>query len=87
MRALLLLGLSHVLQKKSQLLVADCLRIQSAIGDVISLTPNDLPKEMMIASDQQITLPTVSGKQATLEVDLSFDQGEMVDRWIEAVSV
>ena len=57
MKALLLLGLSRILQKKAQLLVADCLRIQNAIGDVMSIHTNDLPRDAMIANDQQITLP------------------------------
>ena len=85
MRALLLLGLSRILQKKAQLLVADCLRIQSAIGDVMSITTNDLPKDVMIANDQQITLSSAPGTHSLLDVDISMDQGDVVDKWIEAV--
>lgn len=85
MRALLLLGLSRILQKKAQLLVADCLRIQSAIGDVMSITTNDLPKDVMIANYQQITLSSAPGTHSLLDVDISMDQGDVVDKWIEAV--
>ena len=84
MRALLLLGLSHILGKKAQLLLNDCYRIQSALGDVMSLTSNDLPKELVVASDQQITLNSEVAR-ASRDVDISFDQGEAVDRWINAV--
>ncbi|KAK8803879.1 hypothetical protein WA588_005769 [Blastocystis sp. NMH] len=75
MRALLLLGLSHILGKKAQLLLNDCYRIQSALGDVMSLTSNDLPKELVVASDQQITLNSGMAR-ASHDVDISFDQGE-----------
>lgn len=85
MRALLLLGLSRIIQKKAQLLVADCLRIQNAIGDVMCLTSNDLPKDQLSANDQQITLQSSSTAKTALDVDLSFEQGDLVDRWIEAV--
>lgn len=85
MRALLLLGLSRIIQKKAQLLVADCLRIQNAIGDVMCLTSNDLPKDLLSANDQQITLQSSSAAKTALDVDLSFEQGDLVDRWIEAV--
>lgn len=85
MKALLLLGLSRVLQKKAQLLVADCLRIQNAIGDVMSIHTNDLPRDAMIANDQQITLLSAPGARSLVDVDMSVDQGDMVDKWIEAV--
>ena len=85
MKALLLLGLSRILQKKAQLLVADCLRIQSAIGDVMSIHTNDLPRDAMIANDQQITLLSAPGARSLVDVDMSVDQGDVVDRWIEAV--
>ena len=84
MRALLLLGLSHILGKKAQLLLNDCYRIQSALGDVMSLTSNDLPKELVVASDQQITLNSGMARSSR-DVDISFDQGEAVDKWINAV--
>lgn len=87
MRALLLLGLSRILGKKAQLLINDCFRIQSAIGDVMSLTSNDLPKELMVASDQQITLSSTGGSRTVLDVDVSFDQGDVVDRWIDSVGL
>ena len=85
MRALLLLGLSRILNKKAQLLINDCYRIQTAIGDVMSITSNDLPKELTIASDQQITLNSSAAPRTALDVDVSFDQGDAVDRWIDAV--
>ena len=87
MKALLLLGLSHILQKKAQFLVADCLRIQNAIGDVMCLTSNDLPKDSLYANDQQITLSHSTAARTALDVDLSFEQGDHVDRWIEAVEL
>ena len=83
MKALLLFGLSRILQKKAQLLVADCLRIQNAIGDVMSIHTNDLPRDAMIANDQQITLLSAPGARSL--VDMSVDQGDIVDKWIEAV--
>ena len=85
MKALLLLGLSRILQKKAQLLVADCLRIQNAIGDVMSIHTNDLPRDAMIANDQQITLLSAPGARSLVDVDMSVDQGDIVDKWIEAV--
>ena len=87
MQALLLLGLSRILQKKAQLLVADCLRIQNAIGDVMCLTSNDLPNDLLSANDQQITLSHTAAPKTALDVNLSFDQGDMVDRWIESVLI
>lgn len=87
MKALLLLGLSHILQKKAQVLIEDCLRIQNAIGDVMNLTSTDLPKDALIANDQAITLSHSAATKTALDVDLSFDQGDMVDRWIKAVTI
>ena len=85
MKALLLLGLSHILHKKSQMLIEDCLRIQNAIGDIMCLSSTELPKDALIANDQQITLGSVNHARANVDVDFSFDQGEAVDRWIQAV--
>ena len=85
MRALLLLGLSRILDKKAQVLFNDCCCVQSAIKDVMSLTSNDLPKESMGASDQQLTLNCGLFSRGAGDVDISFDQGEVVDRWIAAV--
>ena len=85
MKALLLLGLSHILHKKSQMLIEDCLRIQNAIGDIMCLSSTELPKDALIANDQQITLGNVNHARANVDVDFSFDQGEAVDRWIQAV--
>ena len=87
MKALLLLGLSRILQKKAQVLIEDCLRIQNAIGDVMNLTSTDLPKDALLANDQAITLSHSTAVRTALDVDLSFDQGDMVDRWIKAVLV
>ena len=87
MKALLLLGLSHILQKKAQVLIEDCLRIQNAIGDVMNLKSTDLPKDALIANDQAITLSHSAATKTALDVDLSFDQGDMVDRWIKAVAI
>ena len=87
MKALLLLGLSRILQKKAQVLIEDCLRIQNAIGDVMNLTSTDLPKDALLANDQAITLSHSTAVRTALDVDLSFDQGDMVDRWIKAVFV
>lgn len=85
MKALLLLGLSRILQKKAQVLIEDCLRIQNAIGDVMNLTSTDLPKDALLANDQAITISHSTAVKTALDVDLSFDQGDMVDRWIKAV--
>ena len=86
-RALLLLGLSQILDKKAQLLVNDCYRVQSAISDAMSLKSSDLPKEQIVASDTQITLNSGVGSRSVLDVDVSFEQGDLVDRWIDAVCV
>ena len=51
----------------------------------MSLSSNDLPKELMVASDQQITLNSGLFSRSACEVDISFDQGDVVDRWIAAV--
>jgi len=85
MDALLLLGLSQILDKKAQLLVNDCYRVQSVISDAMSLKPCDLPKEQIIANDMQITLNSGVGSRSVLDVDISFEQGDLVDRWIDSV--
>ena len=66
-------------------MIEDCLRIQNAIGDVMNLTSTDLPKDALLANDQAITISHSTAVKTALDVDLSFDQGDMVDRWIKAV--
>ena len=67
------------------MLIEDCLRIQNAIGDIMCLSSTELPKDSLIANDQQITLGNISNARTNVDVDFSFDQGEAVDRWIQAV--
>ena len=85
MYALLLLGICKLTQKKSQLLLSECLRLQSELVEVKSLDTKSLDLGPAFGSDQHINLPKSSGIFENYDVDITLDEGKIVDEWVRNV--
>lgn len=85
MYALLLLGISKLTQKKSQLLLSECLRLQSELVEVKSLDKKSFDLGLAFGSDQHINLPRNPGCLENCDVDITMDEGKIVDEWVRNV--
>ena len=85
MYALLLLGISKLIQKKSQILLSDCLRLQSELVEVKSLDKKSLDLGLSIGNDQHINLPKNPSGFENSEIDITVDEGRIVDEWVRNV--
>lgn len=85
MYALLLLGISKLTQKKSQLLLSECLRLQSELVEVKSLDTKSFDLGLAFGSDQHINLPKNPGCLENCDVDITMDEGKIVDEWVRNV--